>query len=310
MNQKIRLNTEWLSVCGGCHVAIVDLHEKLIAILKELEIQRCPVLTDVKDYPEADLGIITGSVRNEHDREAALKMRGSCKTIIAFGTCALYGGISGAGTVYSPEALLNAAFLKNPTTKRNVVPETIVSPLEKIVTPLDDVIEVDLYLPGCPPHASFIADALLSLLQGRPPKARDETCCAKCNRKMKRTEVDTVRRLSDGVPEDGICFLSQGYICLGSVTLDRCLAPCPNEGTVCTGCAGPSRQILSEPNRDIRTEVADRMSFLTKIPYDVVVQEIERASKSHYSYAMATRMIGQKPTFLIKKWISQMENDL
>jgi F420-non-reducing hydrogenase small subunit len=68
-------------------------------------------------------------------------------------------------------------------------------------------------------------------------------------------------------------------------------------------------QILTEPNRDIRTEIGERMSRLTKIPKETVVKEIERTAKSHYSYTMASSMIGDKPTFLIKKWTEEAEEE-
>ncbi len=307
---KAKLNTEWLSVCGGCHVALVDLHERIFELLGEVDLLRCPVLTDIKDYPKADVGIVTGGIRNEHDREAAIKMRESCDLIIGFGTCALYGGIPGAGSVHTAEELLAAAYVNNPTTMTTTPPTGQVPRLEKMVEPLSEVIDVDLFLPGCPPHASYIADALLALLAGKTPRAKDETCCAQCKRRMERTDVSSLKRISDGMPNDTQCFLSQGYICLGSVTLDRCLAPCPNNGAVCTGCAGPTRQILLEPNRDIRTEIADRMSFLTQIPGEEIIEAIERGAKDYYSYAMATRMIGKKPTFLIKKWVAETEAGL
>jgi F420-non-reducing hydrogenase small subunit len=104
---KIRLNTEWLCDCGGCHVALVDLHEKILNVLESVEILKCPVLTDEKLYPEADIGILTGSMRTEHDRHAAEEMRRKCKTIIAFGTCAVYGGLHGAGLAHSREEIMD-----------------------------------------------------------------------------------------------------------------------------------------------------------------------------------------------------------
>jgi F420-non-reducing hydrogenase small subunit len=307
MSAKIRLNTEWLSVCGGCHVGIVDLHEKILEVLGAVEIQHCPVLTDVKGYPEADIGIITGAVRNHHDREAALAMRKACKTIIAFGTCAVHGGLPGANLAHSREEVVDAVFKRSRSTKADVVPGVEVSALEKLVTPLDEVIPVDLYLTGCPPHAAFIFDALLALVEGRKPKARDESVCATCKRTMSRTEVCELKPNHAGIPDPDQCFLSQGYLCLGSVTLDRCLSPCPTRGVPCTGCAGPTMQILTEPNRDLRTEVAERMRRLTKVPGEVVIKAMEGSAKTHYAYAMANRMVGGKPTFLIQKWIAEME---
>jgi F420-non-reducing hydrogenase small subunit len=237
----------------------------------------------------------------------AEQMRKSCGLIVAFGTCAVHGGIPGAGCVHTRAELLDAVYTHNRTTRGAAPPERGIAPLEKLVTPLDEVIPVDLYLAGCPPHPTFTFQALRALIDGRPPVAADRNVCAHCDRKMLKTEVAALRANHDGVPDADTCLLSQGYVCLGSVTLDRCLAPCPNNGTMCTGCAGPSFQVLTEPNRDIRTEVADRMSRLTAIPREKVVASMEHASKSHYAYAMANKMIGGKSTFLIKQWIADVE---
>ena len=304
---KIRLNTEWLCDCGGCHVALVDLHEKILNVLESVEIQKCPVLTDEKLYPEADIGILTGSIRTEHDRHAAEEMRKKCKTIIAFGTCAVYGGLHGAGLAHSREEIMDHVYRKSPTTTTDFLPDSEITSLEKLVTPIDEVIDVDLYLPGCPPHAHFIFEGLSSLIENRQPKARQETVCAGCKRTMKKTEVTEIKASHEGMPDDDTCFLSQGYICLGSVTLDRCLAPCPNHGVMCSGCAGPTMQILTEPTHDIRTEISERMSRLTKIDAQAIKTHMEKSAKTHYAYAMATKMIGNKPTFLIRKWIAEGE---
>lgn len=308
MSDKVRLNTEWLCDCGGCHVVLVDLHEKILSFLESVEILKCPVLTDEKNYPEADIGIVTGSVRTEHDRHAAMEMRKQCKTIIAFGTCAVYGGFHGAGLAHSREEIMEHVYQKNPTTKTNIIPNNSISELSKMVTPIDEVIDVDLYMPGCPPHAHFIFEALSALVKGERPVGKNQTVCAGCNRVMKKTDVSEIKESHQGLPDDELCFLSQGYICLGSATLDRCLAPCPNHGMMCTGCAGPTMQILTEPTHDIRTEVSDRMSRLTKIDADTIKTHIERSAKTHYAYAMATKMIGNKPTFLINKWIAEAES--
>ncbi len=305
--EKIRLNTDWLCDCGGCHVAIVDLHEKILNVLESFVIQHCPVLTDIKDYPEADIGILTGSIRTDHDRHAAEEMRAKCKTIIAFGTCAVYGGLHGAGLAHSREEIMDHVYRQSPTTITDTIPDTEVSELAKLVTPVDEVIDVDLYLPGCPPHPHFIFEGLSSLIEQRQPRVTQDSVCGRCSRQMIKGDVTEIKNIYNHVVDERFCFLSQGHICLGSATLDRCLAPCPNHGVACTGCAGPTMQILTEPYLDIRTEVADRMSRLSAIDSDTILAYMERTAKTQYAYAMATKMIGSKPTFLIKKWIADVE---
>jgi F420-non-reducing hydrogenase small subunit len=306
---EITVNTEWLSDCSGCHIAIVDLHEKILNVLQAIRIQRCPVLTDIKDYPHASIGLVSGAIRNEHDRHAAIEMRKSCDLVIAWGSCAVFGGPAGAGNIHTPEEIASAVYLDNKTTTPGLPPSSEVSPLESVVSPLDTVIDVDLYLPGCPPHPAFIFEALSALVEGRKPEVSRRPVCAKCKRRMEKTEVTSTRSNSDGIPNDEQCFLSQGYTCMGSVTIDRCLAPCPANGVPCTGCAGATMQILTEPNRDIRTEIADRMSRLTKIGREEIISTLERGAKSHYSYTMATNMISKKPTFHIKAWIDEEHAD-
>ncbi len=301
-----KLSTEWLSVCGGCHVSIVDLHDKIFNVFKAIEICRSPVLTDIKNFPDVDIGILSGAIRSEHDREVAEKMRESCKSLIAFGACAVFGGISGAGSVHTKEEIFNAVYIDNKTTITNIVPKDGVPLLEDTVVPLDDVIDVDLYLPGCPPHPGFTFRALQFLLKVKPPHTDYQTVCGRCDREIVKTKVTSLKKSLEGIPQESICFLSQGYLCFGPVTLDRCLSPCPRHGIICTGCAGPEIRILQEPNIDIRTEMAERISKLTSIKKEDVIQEIETFSKTHYAYAMASPMIAKKPTFLIKKWMQHL----
>jgi F420-non-reducing hydrogenase small subunit len=306
---QVTVNTEWLSDCAGCHVAIVDLHEKILNVLQAVQIQRCPVLTDVKGYPPANIGLVSGAIRNEHDRHAAIEMRKSCDVVVAWGSCAVFGGPAGAGNIHTPAEIERAVYLENKTTVPAPAPSAQVSPLESRVSPLDSVIEVDYYLPGCPPHPMFVFEALSALAEGRTPGSDRRSVCARCKRTMEMTEVAALKSHSEGIPDPERCFLSQGYTCMGSVTIDRCLAPCPLNGVPCTGCAGATMQVLAEPNRDIRTEIADRMSRLTKIPREEIIAAIEKSAKSHYSYTMATAMIGKKPTFHIEKWIADEESD-
>ena len=307
---KTPISFEWLSGCSGCEVSVVDLHERLLNVLEKVEIVRLPILVDVKGYPKAKLGLLSGALRTEHDITSAKKMRESCDIIMAFGTCAVFGGPQGSGFAHTLDELTDAAFRKNSSTRTDTVPNENLSPLlASGVRPVDSVIEIDRYLPGCPPHPSFIFEALISILENREPDFGSHNVCFKCNRKMKKTDVTTLRRYHDGPVDPELCFLSQGIICSGSAALDRCLAPCPKHGVPCLGCAGPSEHIILEPYRDVRTEMAQRMSMLTQIPMEDIVTEIEKQAKTYYAYAMTSPVFRQKPTFLLQRWVSSSEGD-
>lgn len=278
MGAKARLSIEWLSGCSGCEVAFADLHDELPAVLKdEVELVRIPILMDTKGYPPADVGMITGSIRTEHDIKAAHAMRESCRTIIAFGTCPVYGGPHASSYPHTTEELLAGAYIGNPTTRTCEPPHQVPALLDEDRT-LDTEIEVDMYMPGCPPHPAFIIEGLRALVQNRTPKIGQQNVCFKCRRRMDaRKDVDTMRRSYDGEFDPDLCFLSQGCLCLGSVALDRCLqAPCPNAGVPCFACGGPSVPVILEPQKDVRTLVALRMAHLTSIPEQDIVAAIEK----------------------------------
>ncbi|MFW5791085.1 MAG: hypothetical protein ACOCVU_00350 [Desulfohalobiaceae bacterium] len=307
MGAKPKLSVEWLSVCSGCELGIVDLHEKLLTVLDQVELVRLPILMDTKEYVPADIGILTGSIRTDHDLEAARRMRESCKLIMGFGTCAVYGGPQGASYAHTNEELVEAAFVNNPTTTTHFVPTDVPRLLDQ-TRPVDSEIAVDLYMPGCPPHAAFIFEGLVSLLKAQDSKIGRQSVCNRCRRVMKKTEVDTIQRSIDREFDPEICFLSQGCLCFGSVTLDRCLAPCPGNGVPCFSCGGPTTDVILEPQKDVRSQVALRMAHLTEIPYDDIVHSIEEQAKTHFAYAMASPVFRQKPTFLLKKWMKTSQS--
>lgn len=300
---KVTVSFEWLSGCSGCEIGTVDLHERLLQVLDTLDIVRLPILMDERGYPKADLGIVTGALRTEHDVECLHQMRDSCSRLLAFGICAVYGGPQGAGDAHTLGEICDTVYRNNPTTATCDVPsQGLPKLLEAGVRPINSEVEVDLYLPGCPPHPYYIAHALAAVVRGGPPEFGAHNVCFRCNRKMQKSDVAELRRLHQVSPNNDVCWLSQGVLCMGSATLDRCLAPCPQRGVPCTGCAGPSEHIVLEPNRDIRTEIAERMSRMTKIPREAVVAEIERRARTYYAYALASPVFRQKPTFLFRRW--------
>lgn len=301
MAAKARVSVEWLSGCSGCELGIVDLHEKLLDVLGEIELVRMPIIMDTKAYVDADVGIVTGSIRTDHDLHAAHEMRRSCKAIVAFGTCPVYGGPHSSAYAHTCDELLDGAFRRNPSTVTVNVPDQVPQLLDGN-RPLDSEIEVDLYIPGCPPHAAHIFDGLISLLHGTPTKIGRHSVCYHCRRTMVKTEVKEIRRAYEGQDDPDVCFLSQGCLCFGSVTLERCMSPCMKVGVPCFSCGGPAEPIILEPQKDVRSEVAKRMSHLTAIPPEEIVSEIERQAKTHFAYAMASPVFREKPTFLLKKW--------
>jgi F420-non-reducing hydrogenase small subunit len=160
----------------------------------------------------------------------------------------VYGGPQGSGYAHAQSELAETAFVKNPTTSTHFVPDKGVPKLlDEGVLPLDAAIKVDLYLPGCPPHAYYVFEALRSVLDGKPPQFGEHNVCFHCDRHMKHTEVSALRRVHEGVIEKETCFLSQGILCMGSATLDRCAAPAPPGACPVRGVPGRRNPSCSNP---------------------------------------------------------------
>lgn len=298
---KAKVSTEWLSGCSGCHIAMVDLHEKLVNLADEVEFVRIPVLMDEKGYPEADIGIAEGAIRSEHDIEAVKKLRASVKTLLAFGSCATFGGPSGLGWLHDKESVLRTAYEEGPSNTPGQRPVGVPK-LEESVIPIDEVVKVDAYLPGCPPSPYHIALALKQLALGQAPALKGGTVCASCTRKMRKAPGTPLQKGAITAKDEQLCFLSQGVVCMGSVTVDRCLAPCPKNNVVCTGCNGPSLRIIREPHLDLRTEIGRRMERLCGISRTEVQSYLQLDAKTYYAYAMASPVIFRKPTVELREW--------
>jgi F420-non-reducing hydrogenase small subunit len=281
---------------------MVDLHEKLVGLAEEVDFVRVPVLMDEKGYPKADVGIVEGAVRSQHDREALGRMRDSVTTLVAFGSCAVYGGPSGLGWLHDRADVERAVYDGGPTNAGGERPDADAPQLEDSVVPIDEVVEVDFYLPGCPPHPYFIAAGLRRALGASDLELTPMTVCAECPRTMHRRDDVSLRTATVTAEKSEMCFLSQGVVCLGSVTLNRCQTPCPAAGVACYGCAGPSLDLITEPHLDLRGQVARRMNMLTGIPTEEVVQYFEKDAKTLYAYAVASPVVHGKPTVEMREW--------
>jgi F420-non-reducing hydrogenase small subunit len=299
---KARVSTEWLSGCSGCHVAMVDLHEKLLGLVEEVDFVRVPVLMDEKGYPKADVGVVEGAVRSDHDRAALEKMRASVDKLIAFGSCAVYGGPSGLGWLHDRDSVMAAVYDDGPTNAGGERPDAEAPHLEDSVVPIDEVVEVDAYLPGCPPHPYFIAAGLRAVLGVSDLTLTSMSVCADCTRKMAKSSGVELSRGAVTADKEDLCFLSQGVVCLGSVTLNRCQAQCPRSGIACFGCGGPSLDLITEPHLDLRNMVGRRLNLLTGIPIDEVTRYFEEDAKTLYAYAVASKVIHGKPTVEMREW--------
>jgi len=259
-----RVAEEWLNICGGCEVTILDIGEPLLDLLPQLEFVHMPVLMDHKyfgqtgegttiEIPEADIGIISGGIRNEKERHVAEEMRRRCKTLVALGSCACFGGIPALANQYPVEDLYDQVYRQSHTTEPGPTPQEDLPPLTDRVYALDEVVPVDAYIPGCPTSPEVIAQALVTLLEGKPFALPDRSVCDDCPTRREKKALSAVARPLQSIvppgeaPENSRCLMELGYLCLGPVTKAGCggsekVPRCIRAGMPCRGCFGPVRK--------------------------------------------------------------------
>ena len=169
---KVTLATDWLDVCSGCHMAILDIDERIVELIKHVQILSTPV-TDLKHPPEegVDVGMLSGAVSNTHQLEVAEEMRERAKTLIAFGDCAVFGGICTMRNFFDVEECLRRAYVETESTMegQEVPRSEEIAKLLPLVKAVNEAVKVDLHIPGCPPSADALWFALTELLAGRVP---------------------------------------------------------------------------------------------------------------------------------------------
>jgi F420-non-reducing hydrogenase small subunit len=251
----------WCASCGGCEEAVVDLDEALLDVVNAVEIVFWPVALDfkVKDVEARPDGsilatFINGAVRTSEQHEMVRLLRAKSRVVVAFGVCAQLGGIPGLANLSDAKGIFAEVYRDGVTPQRLhrhnghalALPEFF-----DTVTALDAVIDVDYYVPGCPPTPNIIRDAVTALLGAElPPKgavlAPDKALCEQCPRKDTRPEkllVKEFKRVHQVVADQQTCLLAQGLVCQGPATRAGCDARCIRGNMPCTGCFGPTSRV-------------------------------------------------------------------
>ncbi|MFO5493560.1 MAG: oxidoreductase [Cuspidothrix sp.] len=168
---KIKFATVWLGGCSGCHMSFLDLDEWLITLAAHVDIVYSPI-ADIKEYPEGvDVVLVEGAIANEEHLELIHKIRERTKTIISFGDCAVTGNVTALRNLAGgAEPALQLAYVQAADINQKIPNSPgIVPPLLERVVPVHKVVDVDIYLPGCPPSAHRIKAAIEPLLRGEKP---------------------------------------------------------------------------------------------------------------------------------------------
>lgn len=312
---KPKLALYWAASCGGCEIAVLDIEAKILDVAAFFDIVFWPCATDFK-YKDVEamedksitLCLFNGSIRNSENEKLAKLLRAKSVILVAFGSCAHEGCIPALANLTTKEDIFKTVYLETVSTHNpdKVFPQPITKIKEgeieipvmwERVKALDQVVDVDYYIPGCPPQSSQVAaviDVVVDILKNGkplPPKgtilgAGDKTCCDECPRKREEKKIKRFYRTHEIIPDPNQCLLDQGLICLGPATRSGCGALCVKANIPCRGCYG------APPNVD--DQGAKMLSALSSVidaqdPAEIekIIEEIADPVGTFYRFSMA-----------------------
>ncbi len=261
MSQKLKIAFYWAASCGGCEVAVLDINEKILEVVKMADIVFWPVAMDIK-YADVeampdkyiDITFFNGSIRNSEQEHMAKVLRQKSKTLVAFGSCAHEGSIPGLANLNDRNEIFEQVYIKDKTNvnPNSTTPKTTTQVKEGVlkipefydtVNTLGQIVDVDYYLPGCPPPVNLICDAITLIGSGNLPSkgavlAPLKAVCDECPRKRENKKIAKLYRIHEKAPDPERCLMEQGIICMGMATRSGCGAQCLKVDMPCTGCGG------------------------------------------------------------------------
>jgi F420-non-reducing hydrogenase small subunit len=268
--KKLQIALYWGAACGGCDVAVLDTNEFILDIAAAADIRFWPIAVDGKYADveamadqELDLAIFNGAVRNSENEHVAKLLRRKSKILMAFGSCAHMGGIPGLANLTTRDEILTAAYLTNASIEpgNRTVPyhESQVDGMKleipvfyKRVYRLADIVDVDYFMPGCPPAPDQVKNVILAVVKGElPPRksvvgASDRAVCDDCERTKSEKKIKRFYRPFEVIQDSKQCLMEQGILCLGSATRSGCGVRCPNSNQGCRGCYGPLPEVTDQ----------------------------------------------------------------
>ncbi len=317
---KLKFGFYWAASCGGCEIAVLDVDEKILDVLQIADVVFWPVAMDVKykdveAMPDGymDVCFFNGSIRNSEQEHLAGLLRKKAKYMVAFGACAQLGGVPGLANLSTKREMLDRAYHTTESTDNEAgtepqpkhrLPEgeSEIPVLSESVKPLDQVIAVDYYLPGCPPPPKLVLNAVDAIAKGNlPPKgsilAPELAVCDECPRKKEEKKVAKIRRVIDFTPEPEKCLLEQGLVCMGPATRGGCDAKCVGANMPCTGCGGACPGAIEQGSAMISAlstvlGLADEKGEGYDV--DAVIAQLKDPVGTFYKYTLPASIIGRR----------------
>jgi F420-non-reducing hydrogenase small subunit len=319
MPDKPKVAFYWCASCGGCEEAVVDLAEDILKVVEAVDIVLWPVAmdfkkADVEARPDKSIAVafINGAIRTSEQEEWVRMLRKKAQMVVSFGACAISGGIPALANQFNKEQILKYVYedcpgVDNPSktrpqTETNDQGRTVTLPeFRGMVRALDEIIECDYYLPGCPPTPKLIMAAVVAILTGKLPAkgtvlSPDIALCEECKRKDSKPAdlaLTEFKRPHQVHIDPEKCLLAQGLVCMGPATRSGCEARCVEGNMPCTGCFGPSSRVRDQGAKFV-SSVFSNIAPKEEKEIDAVLDGIPDPIGTFYRYGLSKCILRRK----------------
>jgi len=267
-----------LSGCAGCEVSLINASEWV----DQYQLVYMPLVVSTHTVPEdTEILLVSGGVRNDEDVYNLRRSAEIVKKVVAVGTCAISGGVANLGDRDDVRAMFMSQ------ANRHHLPHLL--PKSR---PIDAFVDVDLYLPGCPPTPELFMGALTG-----PEKFKASSIvCQECGReKLKDMRPEHLLGFQQGEVFPDICLINQGYLCVGSSVRGGCRAICTRPGHPCVGCRGPSNAYIEKESQVWFDRLQKVFERLTDIPPDEIYKALHSPQLSLFLFQFTDYMNGDRP---------------
>jgi len=244
------------SCCEGCQLQIANFGEELLDVLDVIDLVNFrEVMSEKSD--DYDIAVIEGSITTPHGLERIKKIRDRAKVLIAYGSCAVTGGVNGMKNKFDLEEIKKYVYKEGAKFFETIPTKAV-----------HQVVKVDYFVPGCPVYPPEFVKVLKCALQGIPYNVPDYSVCVEC--KLRENE----------------CMYEKGITCLGPITRAGCNAWCINNGNICYGCRG----MVSNPAENAQKDVLKKYN----IPLDWIINKFDMYNKAVESDRKKEKKNGQR----------------
>jgi F420-non-reducing hydrogenase small subunit len=308
--EKLKFAFYWAGSCGGCEIAVLDIDEKILDVVALADVVFWPVAMDIK-YKDVeampdksiDVCFFNGVIRSDENEHIAKLLREKSKVLVAFGSCAHEGCVIGLGNLWDRKTIFTRAYLETPSTKNpdKTLPKTSLNVKEGELTlpefydtvkTLDQTVDVDYYLHGCPPRPEWIIRAVEAIAKNElPPKGSvlgpSKSICDECPRIKKERKLSEIRRIYEIDDDEETCFWDQGVVCIGPATRAGCNAQCLQINMPCTGCQGSGSGVADQGS----AMVTALSSIITD---EKVIDQIVDPIGTFYKFSLAASILRRR----------------